>query len=88
MAITGYELITILGDRITADLLVWRRYKCKAPGIVEALLDTNPHLARIHRHSAFIPAGIQVRIPIDQDILAGAPKPQRTITLWGANLRN
>jgi phage tail protein X len=88
MAIVSYELLTVQGDRITADLLVWRRYRIKAPGIVEALLDLNPHLAHVHREGPFIRPGVQVRMPIDPLILANAPKSRPTITLWGANLRN
>jgi phage tail protein X len=88
MAITGYELITVQGDLVTADLLVWRRYRYRARGIVEALLDLNPHLSRVHRVGPFIPPGVQVRIPIDPVILANSPKRRPTITLWGANLAN
>lgn len=80
--ITGYDLITIQGEGITADLLVWRRYRIPAPGILEAMLDRNPQLARIHRTSPFIPVGTQIRIPIDRDILKGQPQPKSTIVLW------
>ncbi len=83
MAITSYDLVTISGDYITVDLIVWRRYRVRAPGIVEAMLDCNPHLALLHKQSPFIPTGTQIRIPIDPDILANAPKPKKTIQLWG-----
>jgi len=82
MAITSYEYVTVQGEFITADLLVWRRYKCPSYGIVEALLDTNPHLARLHRNGPFIPVGTQVRVPIDPDILRGTPKALKTVTLY------
>lgn len=84
MAISGYDLITVQGDYVTVDLLVWRRYKIPAEGIVEALLDANPHLALLHRESCFLPAGTQVRIPIDLDILRGRPKPQQIREIYGA----
>jgi phage tail protein X len=58
-----------------------------AGAIVEALLDSNPHLAILHREGPFIPPGIQVRIPIDTDILSGAPKTAPTVTLWADNPR-
>ncbi|RZN13904.1 tail protein X [Bradyrhizobium sp. Leo121] len=77
MAVTSYELVTVTGDFVTADLLVWRRYKTPAYGIVEKLLDANPHLARLHKQSPFLPVGTQVRIPIDSDILRGRPQPQQ-----------
>jgi phage tail protein X len=84
--ITGFELVTVAGTGVTCDMLVWRRYRRRAPGIVEALLDCNPHLAIIHRDGPFIPAGVQVRIPIDLGILAGGPKTS-SVTLWADNLR-
>lgn len=83
MSITSYEVITIRGDNITADLLIWRRYRCKTVGMVEAMLDLNPHLAKIHQNGPFIPVGTQLRIPIDLSVLAGAPRPKETVKLWG-----
>jgi len=84
MSITSYEILTVKGDHVTADLIVWRRYRVRAPGIVEAMLDANPHLARIHRLGPFIPVGTQVRIPIDAELIAKGPKPKE-IELWTAN---
>lgn len=84
MAISGYDLVTVQGDYVTADLLVWRRYKIPAYGIVEALLDANPHLALLHKDSCFLPIGTQVRIPIDLDILRGRPQPQQIREIYGA----
>lgn len=80
--VEGYELVTVQGDYVTADLLVWRRYKIPAPGIVERLLDDNPHLSLLHKQSCFLPFGTQVRIPIDSDILARRPTPLRTRTIY------
>lgn len=83
MAISGYELVTVTSDYITVDLLVWRRYKVPAIGIVEALLDANPHLALLHRQSCFLPVNTQVRIPIDTDILKGRPPPKKITEIFG-----
>lgn len=81
MAVTSYELIQVAGDFVTADDIVWRRYRCRSTGIVEKLLDANPQLSFVHRYTPFIPPGTYVRIPIDPDILAG--KPQKTpIKAW------
>ncbi len=82
MAITSYELITVQGDYVTADLIVWRRYKVPAYGIVEAMLDINPHLSLLHVNSPFLPVGTQVRVPIDPDILAGRPQPLKVRTFY------
>ncbi len=84
MSVTGYDYITIQGDYITVDLLVWRRYRTRAIGIVERLLDDNPHLAKIHRSTPFLPIGTQVRIPIDLGILKGAPQPKNTVVLYNS----
>jgi phage tail protein X len=81
--IEGYELANVAGDFITADMLVWRRYRTRAPGILESLLDANPRLAIIHQETPFLPVGTQVRIPIDPDMLAGRPKPTEYVVVYG-----
>jgi len=81
--VSSYDLVTVTSDRITVDLIVWRRYRNHAQGVVERLLDDNPHLAKAHRFSPFLPIGTQVRIPIDTDILNGTPKMRSTVVLWG-----
>jgi phage tail protein X len=80
--ITSYDLITVSGDYVTVDAVVWKRYHSRAPGMVEAMLDVNPHLAKLHRVSPFLPVGTQLRIPIDPDILRGTPRPSETIQLY------
>ena len=82
MAVTGYELITVGSDWVTVDVIVWRRYRIYAPGIVERTLDDNPHLAKLHKTSPFLPVGTQLRVPIDPDILAGSPQPKTLIRWW------
>ena len=83
MAVTGYDLVTVGSDFVTVDLILWRRYRNKAPGMVERLLDDNPHLAKCHCYSPFLPIGTQVRIPIDYEILSGSPQVKETVVLWG-----
>ena len=83
MAVTSYDLVTVGSDYITADTILWRRYRNRAPLMLERLFDDNPHLAKVHRFSPFLPVGMQVRIPIDYDILSGSPQPKQTIVLWG-----
>jgi phage tail protein X len=77
----GYELITVGSDFRTVDNIIWRRYRTVAIGVFERTLDDNPHLARIHRYTPFLPVGTQLRIPIYPTILNGAPQ-QRTLTRW------
>jgi phage tail protein X len=83
--ILGFELLTVQGDGITVDMLVWRRYRIPLAGtrLTEVLLDLNPHLSRLHRNSPFLPVGTQVRVPIDTGLLSGRPTPVQTVTLWG-----
>ena len=83
--ITSFEFIIVEGDRITADLLIWRRYRVPLAGtrLTEVFLDLNPQLAKLHRNGPYIPPGTQVRIPIDLDILAGRPRPIKVITVFG-----
>jgi hypothetical protein len=35
MKIDGFEIMTVQGDFITADLIIWRRYRCRTNGAVE-----------------------------------------------------
>jgi phage tail protein X len=76
-----YEIYQIQSDYVTADLLVWQRYRQRAPGVLEQLLDDNPQLAVVHRTTPFIPAGTLVRIPIDPSLMLGKPVPA-TAGLW------
>jgi phage tail protein X len=83
VAIEGYEIFIVQGEYITADLIVWRRYRCRTPKLVERLLDDNPRLAKVHRYSPFLPIGMHVRIPIDPDLLAMRPKTTEHVVLIG-----
>lgn len=79
----SWELLTIHGDNITADLIIWRRYRMNAPGMVELMLDQNPQLAAIHKTTPFIPPGTVVKIPVDSAILAQWPGASKPISLFG-----
>jgi phage tail protein X len=83
MNVTSYDLVTVGSAFVTVDLIVWRRYRNRAPGIIERTLDDNPHLAKSHRYSPFLPIGTQVRVPIDTEILKGSPQLKGTVVLWG-----
>jgi len=83
MAVESYDLVTVMSDRITVDQIVWRRYRNRARGMVEIFLDHNPHLAKVHRYSPFLPVGTQVRVPIDYEVLRGAPHTKAGVVLWG-----
>jgi len=66
----------IAGEEISASLLIWRRLRLPAPGMIEALLTANRGLADLGQH---IPLDTDVAIPIDTDARYGAPAE---IALW------
>jgi phage tail protein X len=77
-----FEVYQILSDFMTADLIVWHRYRQRSRGIVEKMLDANPQLSWGHRTSPFIPVGTLVRMPIDPGLLLGKPPQLPTDSLW------
>ena len=79
----SFDYVTVQGDGLTVDILVWRRYKRAAYGITELTMDLNPHLAQLHKDNPFLPIGTQVRIPIDAEMIKGTPQAQATVVLWG-----
>ena len=80
--VSGYEFVTVEADFITVYTVVWRRYRVVTPGVMERLLDDNPHLAKIHKTTPFLPVGTPIRIPIDLDILKRAPQPKTLVRWW------
>jgi phage tail protein X len=78
-----YEIVMIQADNIEPDRLIWRRYKRPCPGITEFFLAANPHIMPHLGQSPFLPFGVPVRIPIDQETLHGKPKSAKFIRLYG-----
>lgn len=70
------ERYEIEGEFVSVDLIVWRRYKRKTPGLVEATLDLNPGVADL---GPFIPRGTEVTIPVDKP---ATPERATLIRLW------
>lgn len=58
----------------TIDALCWRHYG-RTAGVVEAVLNANPDLAK---HGAVLPAGLLITLP---DIQTSAPERQM-VSLW------
>jgi phage tail protein X len=79
MIVDAYDFVTVGGDYVTVDLIVWRRYRAVTYGVYEQMLEDNPHLAEIHRTSPFLPVGTQVRVPINYDMLKGTPQTKSVI---------
>lgn len=84
--ITRYDFVTVSSERVTVGFIVWKHYRIATRGVVEAMMDLNPHLARLHKVSPFLPVGTQVRIPIDEAVFAGRPQPVLTSTIAGTVL--
>ena len=82
MAVSGFELVQVTSDFVTADLIIWKRYRNRAPGMVELMLDANPQLSFVHRVTPFIPVGVFVRVPIDPELMLGKPSQLPTDNLW------
>lgn len=82
MAVIGFELHKIMSDFVTADLIIWKRYRARAPGMVELMLDANPQLAYVHRFTPFIPPGTYIRVPIDPALVLGRPPTLPQDSLW------
>jgi len=79
MAATNLETVTIKGDGITLDLLVWRRYRRRIPGFVERILgmEANHGIAAL---GPILPVGTIVTMPIISS--EALPARRKTIKLW------
>lgn len=72
------ETITIRGEGITLDLLLWRRYGVRGQTLVEATLDLNPGLAAL---GPVLPLGTSVTIP---DLPPATQPMRRYVSMFGA----
>jgi phage tail protein X len=82
VAIIGFELHQVTSEYVTVDLIVWKRYKSRAPGIVELFMDANPQISHVHRTTPFLPVGVYVRVPIDPALVLGKPPTLPQDSLW------
>ncbi|WP_274626587.1 tail protein X [Arvimicrobium flavum] len=72
------EIITIRGEGIMLDLLLWRRYGVRGQGLVERTLELNPGLAEL---GPVLPIGTVVTIP---DLPPTPSRPaRRVVSLFG-----
>lgn len=70
------ETVTVESEGLTVSLIVWRRFRCPMPGLVERVLNANPHLTSV---GPFIPVGTVISLPIP------IPRPTEkveAISLW------
>lgn len=71
------ETITIRGEGITLDLLLWRRYGVRGQALVEAALRLNPGLAAL---GPVLPLGIAVKIP---ELPPATQSTRRYVSMFG-----
>ena len=73
---SGMRTIRIAGEGISVDLLIWREYRRPMPGLIEAVLDSNPGLAAL---GPILPVGTLVKLPL----LKPAPVAELAVArLW------
>ena len=73
---SGMRIIRVAGEGVSVDLLVWREYRRPMPGLVEAVLDSNPGLAAL---GPILPVGTLVKLPL----LKPAPVAELAVVrLW------
>jgi phage tail protein X len=72
------ETITVRGDGVMLDLLLWRRFGVRGRELVERTLDLNPGLAG---HGPILPHGTVVVLP--EVLPQAAPSPRKIVSLFG-----
>ena len=73
---SGVRIFQVAGEGISVDLLIWREYRRPMPGLVEAVLDSNPGLAAL---GPILPVGTLVKLPL----LKPAPVAELAVVrLW------
>jgi len=67
--------ITVAGDNLTLDLILWRRYGVRGQTLVEQTMELNPDLADV-----FLPIGATVVLPA---LPAESTAARDVVTLFG-----
>lgn len=71
------ETITVRGENITLDLLLWRRFGVRGRSLVEKTLDRNQNLAA---KGTYLPLGTVVELP---DLIDTSTTSRRVVSLFG-----
>ena len=69
------ETVTIRGDNLTIDLVLWRKFGVRGVELVEKTMALNPGLT-----SAYLPVGAVLELP---DLPAQEMAVQPVVTLFG-----
>ncbi|OCC05099.1 phage tail protein [Labrys sp. WJW] len=74
---TDYETVTVRGDNLMVDLILWRRFKRVVPGLLERTLAANEGLADL---GPILPVGTVFKIPIEAPDVVTPRRP--AVRLW------
>lgn len=80
LAMAIFERYTVGSEGLTLAAIVWRRFRRRVPGKVEATLEANRHLAGL---PPVLPVGTAIDIPVDQPATTSVVKDRKTVRLWG-----
>lgn len=69
------ETVTIRGDNLTIDLVLWRKFGVRGVELVEKTMALNPGVT-----SAYLPVGTALELP---DLPAQQTVAQPVVTLFG-----
>lgn len=58
---TVREAVTVTGEGLTLDLILWRKFRQPMNGVIEKVLDANQGLAKL---GMWLPVGTKVVIPV------------------------
>ena len=71
------ETITVRGENITLDLLLWRKYGVRGRSLLERTYDLNQDLALL---GTVLPLGTMVTLP---DLAAETAEARQVVSLFG-----
>lgn len=71
------ETVTVMGEHLTVDLIVWRKFRKPMPGLVEKVFHLNPGLAA---NGEFLALGTVFTIPEVDD--NATSQDIELISLW------
>lgn len=77
MQFVASETVTVEGDNLTVDLILWRKFRRPTPGLVEHTYFTNPGLAVL---GEVLPVGTVFTIPATN--IDDVDVESAMITLW------
>ena len=72
MTTIAYDAVTVAGEGVTLERMLWRRDRQYTPGLAELALSINPGLAAL---GPILPVGTDVRLPTLASLPSDAAEP-------------